>query len=83
VAHLAQVVYIFQIPSPIRAFQRGLSVNQPLIIFQAIDLTKVGSSSTQDADINLIKNEEMNQLLPSKKKGKNIMENSTKRWRMQ
>jgi hypothetical protein len=63
VAHPAQVVYIFQIPSPIRAFQRGLGVNQPLIIFQAINVTKAGSSSTQDADMNLIKNEDMNQLL--------------------
>jgi hypothetical protein len=63
VAHPVQVVYIFQIPSPIRAFQRGLGVNQPLIIFQAINLTKVGLSSTQDADMNLIKNEKVKQLL--------------------
>jgi hypothetical protein len=57
-------VYIFQIPSPIKAFQRGLGVNQPLIIFQAIELTKVGSSSTQDVTMNLIKNEKVKQLLP-------------------
>jgi hypothetical protein len=64
-------IHIFQIPSPIRAFQRSLSTNQPLIIFKAIDLTKVGSSSTQDVDMNLIKIWKSEATLDMKKEGQN------------
>jgi hypothetical protein len=52
------MVHLSQVPSPIGAFQRGIGAIQHPIMFQAFDLTKVGSSSSSVADMSVTKKEE-------------------------
>jgi hypothetical protein len=51
------MVYLFQVPSPIGAFQGGLGAIQHPIMFHAFDPTKVGSSSTQATNMSVTKKE--------------------------